>query len=250
MPTVPFDPVSSKVPPPGQSASGLRFAVARTLDEVLEAWQLVYQSYFRDGLIDPNPHGLHTVRQAVGIRTAVMLGHDGNCVGGTLSAYGDSADFLPLDTVYHTEIQALRRAGRRLMEVGLFADRRDHLSRSSEGLFELMRFAYYFARHLPIDDVIIGVHPRHAPFYIRALAFEKIGPVRTYATVKDRPVVLLRFDMVRNPSLNPLPKGLQYILQNAIPTAVFEERFLFPADAVTASPIGRFLSLRRATHAA
>jgi hypothetical protein len=241
--TIPLQPVPD-VAVSGRPQSGLNYYVARTLGEVLESWGVVYGAYLRDDLIDPNPYGIHTVPQAVGPNTAVTFGCLGPLPVSALSAYADGPAGLPLETVYHPQIQELRNAGRKLIEVGLFADRREHLNRSAEGLFELMRFGHYFGAYMEADDIIIGVHPRHAPFYIRFFGCKQIGPVKTYPTVKDKAVVLLQFGIKDNPKLRPLPKGLAYFLENPISPTLFDRRFRFDAQAVAASPIGKFLAER------
>jgi hypothetical protein len=234
---------------PGRPRSGLNYSVARTLDEVVEAWQLVYDAYHRDDLIDANPFRLHTVPQAIGPQTSVVLGCLGPLPVSTVSAYTDGPAGLPLDTVYHAELQQARAAGRKIMEVGLFADRREHLNRAAEGLFELMRFVYYFALYLPVDDVVIGVHPRHVPFYTRFFGFEQAGGMRNYPTVKDRPAVLLRFDMHSIPGRQALPKGLAYFVENPVPSVLFDKRFEFAEGIPPESPLRRFLTSRASASA-
>lgn len=231
---------------PGRPRSGLNYSIARSLDEVIEAWQLVYDAYHRDDLIDANAFGLHTVPQAIGANTSVVLGCLGPLPVSTVTAYTDGPAGLPLDTVYHAELQATRAAGRRIMEVGLFADRREHLNRAAEGLFELMRFVYYFALYLPVDDVVIGVHPRHVPFYTRFFGFDQAGGMRNYPTVKDRPAVLLRFDMHSIPGRPALPKGLAYFVENPVSDAMFDRRFRFDEATIAGSPVARFLATRSA----
>src|SRR4051794_7035611 len=113
----------------GRDRSGLNFYVARTLDDVLEAWQLVYIAYRGVGLVDANPYELHTMPQAVGAQTLVVTGCLGPLSVSTLSVYLDPPGGLPLDSVYKDELAGLRGEGRRIMEVGLFGDRRDHLNR-------------------------------------------------------------------------------------------------------------------------
>lgn len=237
-------------PHPERPRSGLNFLVADTLQNVEEAWGLVYQAYRRDNLIDANPHEIHTTPQAVGPQTAVILACLGPVLVGTLSVYADLDGGLPLDGVYRNEIDALRQSGRRLVEVGLFADRREHIHRAADGLFELMRFAYYFGSHLKADDGIIGVHPRHAPFYMRLLGFEKIGPVRSYPTVKDRAVVLLRRRIREGFVEDPMPKGLAYFAENSLGPEAFARRYMFDGPEMPASRIGMFLAERRTAHAA
>jgi hypothetical protein len=226
----------------GRPRTGLNYAVARTMQEVLEAWHLVYKSYRADDLIDVNPFEIHTTPQAVGPNTAVVTACIGPLAVGTISGYADGPLGLPLDSVYRTELEQLRHSGRKLMEVGLFADRREHLNRAAEGLFELMRFAYFFGIHSNIDDFVIGVHPRHAAFYMRLIAFEKIGQVKTYPTVKDHAVVLLRLKLDERMEGNKLPKGLAYFYDNPVPASAFANRFLFDRECVTASPLAGFLA--------
>src|SRR2546421_4112568 len=191
---MPWDPEGVEVEVPAEEPrTGLHYHIASTIEDVLDAWRLVYLSYQRDELIDPNPFGIHTVPQAVGPNTAVAIARYGNLAVSTLSAYADGPAGLPLESVYHWEIEAIRRSGRLPMEVGLLADRRDQVSRSVESLFELMRFAFYFAVDLASEQGIVGVvgvHPRHAPFYKRLFGFEQIGALKSYPSVRDRPVVL------------------------------------------------------------
>ena len=225
--------------------SSLNYYVARTLDDVLEAWQLVYMAYRRAELIDANPFELHTIPQAVGPQTVVITGCLGPMAGTTLSAYVDNPMGLPLDSVYPEELGALRKQGRRLMEVGLFGDRRDHLVRSSEGLFDLMRFAFYYGIHSNCDDAVIGIHPRHAPFYQRFFALEQIGDARSYATVKNNPVVLLRLNF--KAKRDSLPRGLAFFSDNEISHDIFANRFLFDEASMENSMVERYLAYKSKT---
>ena len=243
-------PAPPEAPHPERSEAGLNFLVARTLEDVEEAWSLVYQAYRRDELIDANRHEIHTTKQAVGPQTAVVLSSLGPVLAGTLSVYADGKDGLPLDSVYRAELDALRQSGRRLMEVGLFADRREHMNRAADGLFELMRFAYHFATHMNADDGIIGVHPRHAPFYMRLLGFDKIGPVRAYPTVRDRAVVLLRKRISESARRDPMPKGLSYFTERPLGPEAFAQRFSFDDPRMPNSRIGMFLADKRTADAA
>jgi hypothetical protein len=229
----------------GLSRSGLKFSVASSLSEVQEAWGLVYQSYRREGLIDANDYGIHTTEAAVGPESAVILACLGPLLVGTLSAYKDTPVGLPLDTVYHPELTALRQAGRRLMEVGLFADRREHMNRAAEGLFELMRYAFHFALQVGIDDGVIGVHPRHAPFYMRLFSFERLGPIRAYPTVKDNAVVLLRIKLRESLAAVPLARGIAYFVEHPVAPAELKARYRFDDPLLPGSPIGQFLVARR-----
>ena len=222
--------------------TALQFGVASSLDQVLEAWRLVYSNYRRMELIDPNPHRLHTTADAPQPTSAVIIGSIRHQVVSTLTCIRDTDMSLPLDREYKKELDELRSTGRRLTEIGLLADRRQQLARAADSMFMLMHYAYDYAFRDGGTDLIIGVHPRHARFYRRAWGFELCGPERTYAAVKDRPVVLLRLDKEAQHQLNPRPRGLQYVIEHPVPHDMFDRRYDFAKDQVAASPIGKFLA--------
>jgi hypothetical protein len=226
------------------------FTVASTCEEVLEAWQLVYEIYLRTGLIDPNPFQVHTVPQAVGPHAVVAIGRlDGQAIS-AISAYTDSQAGLPLDSVYEAELNELRNKGRRLAEVGLFADRREHINRSIEGILELMRFGFFYATYHRCDHIVIGVHPTHSMFYKRIFGFEQIGEQRNYCTVKNNPVILHRLDLDPAIQRHPQPRGLTSFAKNPVPDAVFHGRYRFDQPSPAWTAIQGFLAHRQAALAA
>ncbi len=256
---------TSPLPPP-QSAPlrrrqphGLKVGVASTLEEVTDAWRLVYDVYVQSGLILPNQHLIHTAPQAVHANTAVIYSNIGSQVGSTLSAVIDSAAGLPLDRVYPIELELLRRKGRRLVEFGLLADntaemelpqgrsinitRYPRLKRLNDSLVNVIRMAYCYTLHREATDIVIGVHPKHAPFYRRAYGFEQHGPLRSYAAVNDSPAVLLRCNLLSHLQSGDLPDGLAFALDHMVHVRTFHDCFDFDPASVLGgcSPIEDFL---------
>lgn len=222
---------------------GLQFSVAQSLEEVVEAWGLVYYSYLRSHLIKPNPSRIHTVPQAVlADQSVVICGKIEGLTVSTMSAYHDGEHRLPLDSVYAEELDELRASGRRLVEIGLFADRREKLHRSLEALLELMRWATYFGVHGGATDAIIGVHPHHAAFYTRLLGFEAIGPTRSYSTVNGAPVTLLRLDWYERIALPCPPRGLAHVLAAPLTADDFTHRYIPHMDELETSPVADYLA--------
>jgi hypothetical protein len=222
-------------------AKGLCFDVAESVARVEQAWELVYKSYLREGLIDPNAARIHCVPEAIGPNTAVVQGRLGELAISTLSAYLDGPLGLPLDSVYPDELKALRDQGKVLMEYGLFADRREHLFRSTDSLLELMRFATYFGVHLGVTDAIVGVHPHHVKFYTRLLAFDVIGPERNYSLVKEHPVILLRMDWHAKIKLGHPPRALAHFMAGPVTADAYEGRVRFDQETLVGSRIDQFL---------
>ncbi len=225
---------------PYQSSSGFTVGVAEDLDSVTAAWQLVYTSYRRRGLIRPNPQRLHTAPQAVGIHSAVIVGRIGEMTVTTLTAVADERGELPLDRLYRSDLTQLRRQGRTLVEVGLFGDRRFERARSAEALCQLMRYAFYYG-FWRYTDIVIGVHPRHAPFYSKSIGFQTIGPTRSYFEINDRPVVLQRLDIQEKLNQPSRPAVLDFFAKNQVPAEAFDRRFAFQPDQIAGSALESFL---------
>lgn len=247
--------VDAPVPPnpgpatPGRGedlpASGLIFEVARTLEDVVEAWSLVQRCYAQQGLIAPNPTGIHAMPEAIRPDVAVITGRLRGEVCSTMTAMIGTGP-LPLQKVYAEEIEALVAAGRRLMEVGLFADRRANMVRKLPALLELMRYCSYFGLNAGVTDVIVGVHPHHTGFYQKLFNFQPAGEIKSYEVVSDRPVELLRCPTDQLSQTGRLPRGLTHIRDHPVDPAEYAQRFGLHMDVVADSPIGAFLRHREA----
>ncbi|MDQ6646249.1 MAG: hypothetical protein M3Y93_03310 [Pseudomonadota bacterium] len=217
---------------------------ATSLEQVEAAWQLVYQRYSEMELIDINPFGIHTVPTAVGPHACVIWGPEGPQVGYTMTLFRDNPMGLALDSVYAPYLDEMRRKGRRLLEVGMLADRRRSASRTIGALFSLMRSAIHYGLHNELSDIVIGVHPRHAKFYERCYGFEVFAPPTSYALVRDNPVVLLRLRLVEALAGDKLPRGLADARDNPIPSSAFAHRFEFEPGQLHGSLIAGLLNSR------
>src|SRR3954466_8640071 len=99
------------------SAGAVAAALAVTPDEVEQAERLVHDAYVARGLRDATVH-----RRAARARGhVVFVARIGGAIGATLSLLQDSTRGLPVDALYHAEVAALRRGGRRLAEVSALA---------------------------------------------------------------------------------------------------------------------------------
>lgn len=198
------------------------FDVARTREQVFSAWNLVYRVYRQAGLIPENRAQVHAAPQMFSDAASVFIKHQYNHVHATLSSLDDSKRGLPLDTVYRAELDALRRQGRRLTELahladadqsGLLPDAPRHAYVANRGTYRpprkmdrrarlaeleaLMGLAVGCGIEHGCDDLVIGVHPRHTRFYVRAWGFRALGEETSYPTVCNLPVQLMRLDWRR-----------------------------------------------------
>ncbi len=241
------------------------FQTAKSLPQVVKAWRLVYHVYLESGYITPNPYKIHTVPQAVQPATAVFLEQTGPCEGSTLSAILDGPKGLPLDHVYGDELDKLRNRGRRLLEFGLLADTsvicddeglptRKHnplsarypmVARMGDTLANVFRHAFWYAMCNDVTDIVIGVNPKHAPFYQRVAGFRRIARNKTYSLVNNAPVTLLRCALDRRlNSRKHQPEGLAYCLEYPPVDGAFDDRCAFTPREVRGSVIDVYLRYR------
>lgn len=217
---------------------------ATSLEQVESAWRLVYERYSQMGLIDENPLGIHAFPTAVGQHACVIWGPEGPEVGYTMTLFRDSPVGLALDSVYARYLDELRRKGRRLLEVGMLADRRRSAARGVGALFSMMRWAIHYGLHTDLTDIVIGVHPRHAPFYERCYGFEQFAPPTSYPLVRNNPVVPLRLRLLEGLANDVLPRGLADARDNPLPGSAFSHRFAFEPEQLRGSLIEGFLKAR------
>ena len=174
----------------------LDFHVAHSREELERAFRLVYRTYLRAGYLEAHPSevrfGPHNFLPATRTFVATLR----NEVVATVTLVFDSPLGVPMESIYKAELEALRHAGRRLVEVTMLADRRSIGPRTLPIVLRLTKILFDFARDQnPSDDLVIAVHPHHVAFYKRFLYFEALGPLRSYAGVRGNPAVALRLNI-------------------------------------------------------
>ncbi len=179
------------------SAADIEYRIAATRADRESAFRLVHRSYLNAGLAEPNPFGLRVTPYHLLETTEVFLARHGGRTICTLSLVADGQLGLPMESVYSSEVDALRREGFLVGEVSCLADRRDQF----QGFFPIfVRLCRLMAQHAwrrGLSGLVAAVHPRHARFYRRYMHFEPIGGWRSYPSVCNRPAVALLLDFER-----------------------------------------------------
>lgn len=177
---------------PDKSRFGqIEISIARSQDELEEAFRMVYDAYVRAGLEQPNAAGVRLTPYHLLPTTDVIIAkHEGLAIA-TASVILDSELGLPADSIYTTQLQTLRDQGLRLAEVGCLADRRESPVRFIQMFRRLTRLIAQAAADRGCDGLIIATHPKHARFYMRQLGFEQIGELRSCPYAQGNPAVAL-----------------------------------------------------------
>jgi len=211
---------------PQRKHNGLHYELVKTQEQALEAWQLVYKSYRRIGIIAEKPETYYHTPQAITNPTATICGRIGELCVSTISGYLDTKKHgLPLDSIYNSELNKLRQQDKNLIEVGMFADRRTEITRSMHALLDLIRYATYFGVTQNHPNAVIGVHPHHAPFYARGMGFNIIGPEKTYGSLQKAPVLLMHFDWNQAIQSESPRRGVRHCLDNPITAEWYTDRY-------------------------
>jgi hypothetical protein len=167
----------------------MNLKVASTFSEIIEGWRLVYRQYVKSALIATNPFSVFTYPEYIGRNSAVILGKNGSQSICSVSAVLDSNHGLPLDAHFQKELDGLRNENKKLIEIGLLANRSEKASPfyMIELLSSIARFGVYSNFH----DYVIGVHPRRAKFFHHFFGFNQVGPAKKYHKLHDAEVILL-----------------------------------------------------------
>ena len=224
---------------------GISYEIAHTARQIEEAWRLVYEAYREVGFVQPNPYGMHAAAEALGPHCAVILARAGSVPIGTITSITDGEAGLPLDSVYEAELNEIRCRGGKLLEIGLFADRRHNLGNSFTNLLELMRQAFWFGAAFGATDYICGIPPRRAKLYAQWFGFTPVGEVKSYATVSDNPVQLMHVPMDYIEDSHARHRALNYFMRKPMGTEAFEQRYDFAPEAMSRSRLKYFLEYKR-----
>lgn len=176
---------------------GIVFRIASRRKELYSALNLVYEAYVYSGLIETNHFEVRVTPFHALPTTEVLVAEHGSDVICTMSLVRDGTLGLPMENIYATEIERRRRQGKHLAEVSCLADDRESCDHSFSVVSRLMALTAQCAKCRGVDELVIAVHPRHAGFYQRFLAFEPIGEVKAYGAVLDNPAVALVMDLNR-----------------------------------------------------
>ena len=168
--------------------------IAETRDELEQAFSLVYREYINLGYItEPNSSQIYLTIHHMLPETAVFIFKSYLKVISTLTQIFDGDVFgLPMDALYHDELNALRDENRKIVEISALVTPSEIRWRNI--FMYLYRAIYWHAVYKNVDDLCIMVNPKHVKFYKSILFFEDLGPERHYPKV-GAPAVALRLDL-------------------------------------------------------
>ena len=218
------------------------YKLAENRCELAGAFRLTYRKYITAGLIEPNAHQLRVTPFHLLRSTHVFIATHKGQLTCTLTLVGDGARGLPMECVYHDEVNQKRAEGFSVAEVSCLAFEPRISKRVFRTAFlQLSRLMYQFARHGGVDGLLIAIHPRHVPLYQRTMGFEQIGSLRSHPSVRNHPAVacwleFAKADSERPPCYEPIFGKLIPASQLRSKPISVEDRCYFDPVSQTAGP--------------
>ena len=192
LPALPMQRIEKYLPPVADRFDWL-FKIADSRDELREAFHLLYQEYLQAGYVKPREDRLLRTAHHLQPETIVLTAKSGRSVLSTATIVFDSTTAgLPMDALYGSEINTLRRQDRKVVEVCSLASNRHAFTLG--GIHNFTRLLFLSCFFLKVDDVCVMVNPKHVPLYKRLCDLELFGEERHYDKV-DAPAVALRTDI-------------------------------------------------------
>jgi len=173
------------------------FRPVQTLEEFRACSRLVYLEYLNKKYTKQNQGQFRlSLHQMIDKSTTFIALYKNRFNLGTLTLIEDSPMGVPMDLIYKTELDPLRKADRYFAEAGMLALNSNLLKKPSIPesyrmliLLYLFKAAFEFLKKSTnVDSLAACFHPRHKLFY-RAMQFQTIGELKPYDSVKGHPAV-------------------------------------------------------------
>ncbi|MEN2786463.1 acetyltransferase [Sphingomonas qilianensis] len=171
----------------GSNPEAIFVCLAESSDQRNSATELVNHMYARRGY-----GGNHSIPQT-SLHTTFTARTATRTIG-TITLAIDSAAGLAADTIFRAEIDAFRQVpGAKVCELTKLAFDTEAPSKPLLAAMFHVIFIYGQRRH-DCTDLFIEVNPRHTRFYEVMLGFERVGTLKTNASVAA-PAQLLRLEI-------------------------------------------------------
>lgn len=232
MPHATLEAASRTSPPADLPAEEPLVRPARSRQEIEQAYRLVYSTYKEEGYLAEAPCGMRTTVYNAFPDTVTFVGKVGEEMVATATLFGDTEMGLPMDELYRREVDDLRGAGRKVVEVGMHANVHTDVPGQRPLFLRLMKQIFDYARLiLQADDICITSNPKHARFFERFLLFEPIGEEKAYDNVQGHPAVAQRFNLrTARERFSEVQRLWKLFFQSPTPVRLLARRYRMRAE--------------------
>ncbi len=176
----------------------INYRVARSRPELEQSYRLVYDEYLKRGYMKENPAHLRISFHNALPETTTFIAIVEETVIATVTLIPDSPLGLPMDEIYHQELQTFRDEKKKICEISMLASNTQFYkngislmlnSKKMFFIFFLFKLVYDYARnYLNLDYLCITINPKHKLTY-DFLMFKDFGGLKTYPGANDAPAI-------------------------------------------------------------
>ena len=178
--------------------NAIQYRVAQNKDELEKAFTLVYKEYLKRGYVQESPTQLRVSIFNALPQTTTFIATLDNEVITTATIVPDSPLGLPMDEIYHEELNGLRTQKLKLCEITMLASNTELFgtgvfvllnSKKLFFIFSLFKLIFDYAREvLKLDGICITVNPKHSLTY-DFLLFKELGGLKSYHHANEAPAI-------------------------------------------------------------
>ncbi len=198
----------------------IQYRPVETVDELKTAAQLLYQGYLRRGYANTNPAQMRlSIYHALPETTTFVAIHPRLGIVGTLALIEDSRLGLPMDEVYKSELDTMRRSRHRLAEASMLALNNELFGQQTLPLFHMSKFVVTLRLFKAMFDYLRGCtavtelaacfNPRHQVLY-DFLHLEPLAGLRSYARVNGHPAIARHLNIAKTKQVAALYPVLRF----------------------------------------
>lgn len=155
--------------------------IANTPDELMQAYQLLYQAYLDAKLMDPNDYKVRCNLYTFLPTTYTLIVKKKGEVVGTVCIIKDTYFGLPSDKEFKKVNDELRQEFQNLVEISALAVKKEHRYADHRVYFLMLKYIHQFCTfNLKCRQIICVAHPKTEAFYGGLMNLKRNGDIVKY----------------------------------------------------------------------
>ncbi len=182
----------------------VEYRIIRKRQELEKSYALVYKEYIKRNYMEENISKLRISLYNALPQTITFIAVAEQEVLATVSIIPDSPLGLPMDTIYHEELEEFRKNKKKICEISMLASDTDLFtngismmlqSKKMFFIFFLFKLIFDYVKFiLELDNICITINPKHNLTY-DFLLFKTIGELKPYADANGAPAIAKFLDL-------------------------------------------------------
>ena len=184
----------------GESDPSFLYHPAENFEQMLSAFNIVYEQYLTNGYIAPRSVCFLYSLADILPHTVVFVAVSRGTIVGTMSTVVTPADQLPSWEMFSSELAELELQSSRVAEGTKFSCLPEVAKRAPYVARELVRHSFHWWHDVGLEHVFVVVHPRHSAFWRRTARFKPYGETKPCERVGGSPGVLMHLAVTSSSS--------------------------------------------------